>query len=281
MAGVPIAFGNSHNMSFPPPNGDLNNNQARLLHRLVAARLAAAGDTTGAALLLQGGLSLLARGSTTAPPPPPPHPPPSAHPPGHIQTLQPPVHSNNQPKVNSRVVNDGASSSRLSNPRISAFTAVRRCTSPPRIVANPPRANALPKIPKIITPRAIRPVPPPEAPTKTLVQAQVALKPVSESLSSSGDEVTCPLDFSFRRTCEKRPMEGPVAYPRPAKVLKVTENASPTPSLPVIQNPRETGAREPAPPPKELSPGSVSDPPEGKDRVDNPEGDEKDMWRPW
>ncbi|XP_037790182.1 protein deadpan-like [Penaeus monodon] len=90
--------------------GDVNNNQARLLHSLVAARLAAAGDAAGAAFLLQGGLSLLARAAPHAPPPSS-QPPPSA--PSQAPPSAPPPPPQPQPVPQPSVVkvNEGASSS--------------------------------------------------------------------------------------------------------------------------------------------------------------------------
>lgn len=257
-------FGNKPQvLPHAPSQGDINNNNSRLIHRLVAARLAAAGDTAGAALLLQGGLSLLARSGAA---PPQRHIPP--------QVFHPQRPPNNPPKISLPVINEGASSSRETQNRLSAFTAVKRPGSPPRIIDNPLKQTSatLPNLPKLVTPTAIRPFPCADQ-RKTLVQAQVSLQPVRNPM---GDEAPSPLDFSFRSGI-KRQMEDQIVSPRPLKVLKVEE------MIPA------TSTTTDAPKPKQSDPvnensssmGSPTEKEEGKVSPENPEGDEKDMWRPW
>ncbi|CAL4070142.1 unnamed protein product, partial [Meganyctiphanes norvegica] len=169
----------------PPPGpqqnpGDVNNNQARLIQGLVAARLAAAGDAAGAALLLHGGLSLLAR--STQPPAP------------MSQDAAP----SSGPNVNS-----GASSStERSSLRASAFTAVRRPSSP--LHTQPPedrptQQGVVPPPPQVVAPTARRPlldsrdsVIRPQVISQSSLVARVQQK--QHELESR-----VPLDFSFRK----------------------------------------------------------------------------------
>lgn len=225
MAGLPLPMTHLQGgglPSSPHPGlqqgpGDVNNNQARLLHSLVAARLAAAGDAAGAAFLLQGGLSLLARAAPHAPPPssqPPPsapsQAPPSVPPPPPQPVAPPPVAK----------VNEGASSSGERPARPSAFTAVRRGASPPRA---PLELHPRPQDPlqsgspqAVLTPTARRLVGVADGRPETVVHAQVAVQPVNLALAEPRDaDARAPLDFSFRKRPLGRPTPAHPAHPTP------------------------------------------------------------------
>ncbi|XP_042883618.1 protein hairy-like [Penaeus japonicus] len=219
--------------------GDVNNNQARLLHSLVAARLAAAGDAAGAAFLLQGGLSLLARAAPHAPPSsqPPPSapsqatpsaPPPPPPPPQPQQVVQPSVVK----------VNDGASSSGERPARPSAFTAVRRGSSPPRasleIHSRPQDPLQTGASQAVLTPTVRRLVGVPDARPETVVHAQVAVQPVNLALAEPRDaDARAPLDFSFRKRPVGRPMPTHPAHPTPTPL----GSGPTTPSHPTVIHP--------------------------------------------
>ncbi|XP_066972587.1 uncharacterized protein [Macrobrachium rosenbergii] len=224
MAGLPLPLAHLQGTAIPqapPPQlqqspGDVNNNQARLLHGLVAARLAAAGDTAGAALLLHGGLSLLARAGphgTAQPnaqqaPPPVSSQGPHTAPPPQQTAIQPPQglqHSLTK-------INEGASSSGERPLRPSAFTAVRRASSPPRAQLEPhirPQ-ESLPstQMQTIIAPTARRIFTVPDHKQETVISAQVAVQPVNLTLQSAGShegDIRTPIDFSFKKRQLERP----------------------------------------------------------------------------
>nr|XP_053643439.1 protein deadpan-like isoform X1 [Cherax quadricarinatus] len=217
MAGLPMPLahlqGNTMHPA-PPPTlhqnpGDINNNQARLIHGLVAARLAAAGDAAGAALLLHGGLSLLARAAPHAPTATQPTAPslqgtPTGPSPQNIaqpsQVLQPQVVK----------INDGASSSGERPLRPSAFTAVRRASSPLRtqhdIHTRAPDTHTSTQTQQVVAPTARRYIGPPETHQETVVRAQVAVQPVNLTMSAPQDaDLRAPLDYSFRKRSLTRP----------------------------------------------------------------------------
>ncbi|KAK4304971.1 hypothetical protein Pmani_023114 [Petrolisthes manimaculis] len=181
MAGLPLPVPPPPPPAPPAPphmsSGDVNNNQARLL---VAARLAAAGDAAGAALLLHGGLSLLSQGN-----PPPPQPRPSApHSPPPLSKPPPPPPP---PSDISLKVGTSLPGERPSRP--SAFTAVRRSSSPSRFplesCPRPPDTRPAPAPGPVPVPvpapgrQVVAPAPRRLLGPETLVRAQVALRPLT------------------------------------------------------------------------------------------------------
>ncbi|KAK7076806.1 hypothetical protein SK128_022822 [Halocaridina rubra] len=258
MAGLPLPLAHlqSGTMSPAPPPplqqgpGDVNNNQARLLHGLVAARLAAAGDTTGAALLLHGGLSLLARSAPHAPSQPNTQPQtPSTQ--GELtapisqQGIQPP--SILQSSITK--INEGASSSGERPLRPSAFTAVKRASSPLRAPlasrVRPQESLSAAQPQPIIAPTARRPITVPEPSQKTIISAQVAVQPVNLTLPTAGtleSDIRAPLDFSFKKTQLERPTPT-----HPSISIPTLKHPKPLQSQPVHMAEREISVKHPTP----------------------------------